>query len=146
MRGQVARKDKLGPDVVRPQIGVRPARFVITSELRGYESANSSPPIEPTNKQPKIVTFPFPLDAQCMSIDGMRRIDCLVLAVWEEGARLKVDRPQVLAKFSEFFLLFTSSQKPVFRQCKRVATRGYEIELEYHQKQAAHLSHMEYDT
>jgi hypothetical protein len=45
MRGQVARKDKLGPDVVRPQIGVRPARFIITSELRGYESANSSPPV-----------------------------------------------------------------------------------------------------
>jgi len=68
------------------------------------------------------------------------------LAVWEGGARLKVEHPQVLAKFSEFFLLFTSSQKPVFRQCKRVWTGGYEIEVEYHQKQAAHLSHMEYDT
>ena len=145
MRGQVARKDNLGPDVVRPQIG-RPARFVITSELRGYESANSSPPIEPTKKQPKIVTFDYPLGAKCMSSDGMLRIDCLVLAVWEGGARLKVEHPQVLAELSEFFLLFTSSQKPVFRQCKRVWTRGYEIEVEYHQKQAAHLSHMEYDT
>ena len=143
MRDQVARKNETGPDVVRAQTGVRPARFVITSELRGYELANSSPPVEP-KKEPKIVTFDPPLDAQCMSVDGTWRIDCLVLAVWERGARLEVKRPKVLTQFSEFFLLFSSFQKPVFRHCKRVWTRGYEIGVEYQQKQATYLRHMEY--
>ncbi len=143
MRNQTARKDKLGPDVA--QTRGRPARFVITSELRGYELANSNPPVEP-KKEPEIVTFDPPRDAQCMSIDGTWRIDCLVLSVWDGGARLKVKRPKVLTQFSEFFLLFTSSQKPVFRHCKRVWTRGYEIGVEYQRKQATYLRHMEYDT
>lgn len=144
MRYQVAREDQQGPDVVRAQTDVRPARFVITSELNDYKLASSSPPIV-AKKQPKIVTFDPPLNAQCTSIDGTRREGCLVLSVWDGGARLRLKEPTALAQFSEFFLLFTLSQKPVFRDCKRVWTHGYEIEVEYRQKQASYLMHMECD-
>ncbi len=67
-----------------------------------------------------------------MSVDGLRSTDCLVLSVWDTGAQLKVSRPGDLA---EFYLLFTSSPKPVYRQCKRVRTCGNVIEIAYLLKQ-----------
>lgn len=145
MRDQVARKDGVRPDRTRARTGTVPARFVITSEPSGYEPVNSNPLVEQKEKS-RIVTFNTPLDAQCMSADGTWHIDCQVLAVWADGASLKVKQPKALTKSSEFVLLFTSSQKPVLRRCKRVLTRGRAIGVEYCQDRASYLMHMEYDT
>jgi hypothetical protein len=81
----------------------------------------------------KRVTFASPLYAKCMSIDGVWATDCLVLSVWDTGARLQVRRPGDL---TEFYLLFTSSFRPVFRQCRRVSAWGNVIQVEYQPKQA----------
>ena len=66
-----------------------------------------------------------------MSIDGTRFIDCLVLSVRDNGAQLQLR----VHDLSEFFLLFTSSVKPVYRRCKRVSVRGDEIEVEYQRRE-----------
>jgi hypothetical protein len=79
-------------------------------------------------KELKRVTFDPPLYARCMSIDGMWSMDCLVMSVWDSGARLQARWPR---EIREFFLLFTSSVKPVYRRCKRVRMRGQQIEVEY---------------
>src|ERR1700677_3991269 len=71
------------------------------------------------------VTFARSLHAKCMSIYGVWSTDCLVLSVWSTGAQLRVRRPGVLA---EFYLLFTSSFRPVFRQCRRVSAWGNVIQ------------------
>ena len=76
----------------------------------------------------KRVTFARPLHAKCTSIDGVRATDCLVLSVWDTGAQLRVRRPGDL---TEFYLLFTSSVRPVFRQCRRVSAWGNVIQVEY---------------
>lgn len=80
----------------------------------------------------KRVTFARPLHAKCMSIDGVWSTDCLVLSVWDTGAQLRVRRPGDL---TEFYLLFTSSFRPVFRQCRRVSAWGNVIQVEYQPKQ-----------
>jgi hypothetical protein len=67
-----------------------------------------------------------------MSVDGVCCTDCLVLSVWDTGAQLQVGRPGDLA---EFYLVFTSSPKPVFRRCKRVGICGDLIEVAYQSKQ-----------
>jgi hypothetical protein len=88
------------------------------------------PPVNPA--QPKRVIFSTPLCARCVSADGLRSANCLVLCVWDTGARLQVSLPGDL---TEFQLLFTSSQKPVSRQCRRVSTWGNVIEVAYLRKQ-----------
>ena len=80
----------------------------------------------------KRVTFQRPLYARCMSIDGVWATDCLVLTVWDAGAQLQVRRPSDL---TEFYLLLTSSPRPVFRQCRRVSTCGNVIQVEYQRRQ-----------
>ena len=80
----------------------------------------------------KRVTFARPLYAKCMSIDGVWATDCLVLSLWDTGAQLQVRRPGDL---TEFYLLFTSSFRPVFRQCRRVSACGNLILVEYQPKQ-----------
>ena len=82
--------------------------------------------------EPKIATFATPLYANCMSIEGVWCTDCLVLSVWDTGAQLRVKRPSDL---TDFYLLFTSSPRPVFRRCKRIRTCGDVIEVEYQPKQ-----------
>jgi hypothetical protein len=67
-----------------------------------------------------------------MSVDGMWSTDCLVLSVWDTGAQLRVRRPGDL---TEFYLLFTSSLRAVFRQCRRVSTCGNVIDVAYERKQ-----------
>lgn len=67
---------------------------------------------------------------------------CLVVTVWEGGARLNVKSPEHL---TEFLLYFTWSHNPVSRQCKRVWTRGDEIEVECKREQPSYLMHMRYD-
>lgn len=81
--------------------------------------------------EPKRVKFDPPLSAKCASIDGIWSDDCVVVEVWDGGARLHVSWTDDL---EQFFLLFTSSVKPVYRRCKRVWTRGGEIEVEYQRK------------
>ena len=76
--------------------------------------------------KPRIITFANPLDARCMSVDGVWSTDCLVLSVWDTGAQLQVREP---GELTEFYLVFTSSPKPVFRRCKRVRTCGDVIEV-----------------
>ena len=88
------------------------------------------PALRPTT--PKRVIFSSPLHARCMSIDGICSIDCLVLSVWETGAQLQVRRPSELA---DFYLLFTSSLRPVFRQCRRLSTCSNVIQVAYQRKQ-----------
>jgi len=82
--------------------------------------------------EPKRVTFSTPICARCVSADGLRSTNCLVLSVWDTGAQLQASLPGDL---TEFNLLFTSSQKPVSRQCRRVSTWGNVIEVAYLRKQ-----------
>jgi hypothetical protein len=56
--------------------------------------------------------------------------------VWDTGAQLQVSLPGDL---TQFYLLFTSSQKPVSRQCRRVSIWGNVIEVVYLRKQPAFL-------
>lgn len=88
------------------------------------------PPVNPA--KPKRVIFSTPICARCVSAEGLWSTNCLVLAVWDTGAQLQVNIPGDL---TEFHLLFTSSQKPVSRQCRRVSTWGNMIEVAYLRKQ-----------
>ena len=88
------------------------------------------PPLD--RAEPKRIRFSTPLNAKCMSVDGLWSTGCLVLSVWDTGAQLKVSRP---GNLTEFYLLFTSSPTPVYRQCKRVRTFGNVIEIAYLRKQ-----------
>jgi len=91
----------------------------------------------------KRVTFQTPLYAKCMSIDGVWSTDCLVLTVWDAGAQLQVRRPSDL---TEFYLLLTSSFRPVFRQCRRVSTCGNVIQVDYQRRQPDFLLKAELST
>ena len=86
--------------------------------------------------EPKRVLFSAPICARCVSADGLWSTDCLVLCVWDTGAQLQVSLPGDL---TEFYLLFTSSQKPVSRQCRRVSICGNVIEVAFLRKQPAFL-------
>jgi hypothetical protein len=99
------------------------------------------PPLKPS--EPKRVIFSSPLCARCVSADGLWSTNCLVLCVWDTGAQLQVKLPSNL---TDFQILFTSSQRPVFRQCKRVSARGDVIEVAYLQKQPAFLLNAEMDS
>jgi hypothetical protein len=81
--------------------------------------------------EPKIVRFASPLYARCMSLDVVWCTDCLILSVWDAGAELQVRRPGDL---TEFYLLFTSSPRPVFRRCRRIRTWGDVMEAAYQKK------------
>ncbi len=76
----------------------------------------------------KKVTFTHPLDARCVALDESWSIDCQVLRVWDDGARLFVPDPLDVTRF---FLIFVSSPKLVLRRCKRVWVRGNELEVSY---------------
>ena len=86
--------------------------------------------------EPKRILFSAPLNARCVSADGLWSINCMVLCVWDTGAQLLASLPVHLTKFE---LLFTASQRPVSRQCRRVSTRGHVIEVAYLRKQPAFL-------
>ncbi len=78
--------------------------------------------------EPKRIVFSAPLNARCVSADGLWSSNCLVLCVWDAGAQLLASLPGHL---TIFHLLFTASQRPVSRQCRRVSTRGNVIEAAY---------------
>lgn len=93
------------------------------------------------NGKRKTVRFDPPRSAICVSTDGQLCTECLVISVWDQGARLHVQDAQAL---TEFALLFATSPKPVTRQCKRVSVRGNLIDVEYTREYPCHAKHMEY--
>jgi hypothetical protein len=71
-----------------------------------------------------------------MSVDRLWSTDCLTLSVWDTGAKLEVSLPGDL---TEFYLLLTSSPRPVSRQCRKVSTRGNVVEVAFLREQPAFL-------
>lgn len=109
-------------------------------ESRRYQPQTIGfPTLRSTSKR---VMFDPPLYAKCISIDGAWCIDCLVVTVWESGAQIKITRANDL---TEFLILFTSSRSPVRRRCKKVATYGNRIEVEFERKQPSYSMHLERD-
>lgn len=90
--------------------------------------------------EPKRVIFSVPFCARCVSANGSWSTNCLVLCVWDTGAQLQVSLP---GNLTQFYLLFTSSHRPVSRHCRRVSTRGNVIEAAYLWEQPAFLQSAE---
>jgi hypothetical protein len=89
----------------------------------------------------KTVRFDPPRSAICISLDGRLCTECLVISVWDRGARLNLEDVQAL---TEFVLLFATAPRPVMRQCKRVAVCGKLIDVEYVRDVPSYARHMEY--
>jgi hypothetical protein len=117
---------------VEPNVSV-PRAIVLSKKDRNKQTLGF-PPVNPAKT--KRVIFSIPICARCVSTDGLWSTNCMVLGVWDTGARLQVNLPGDLA---EFDLLFTSSQKPVSRQCRRVSIWGNVIEVAYRRKQPTFL-------
>jgi hypothetical protein len=113
---------------VEPNVSL--PRAIVLHTKDGNKQTLGFPPLNLA--EPKRVIFSTPICARCASADGLWSTNCLVLGVWDTGAQLQVSLPGDL---TEFHLLFTSSQKPVSRQCRRVSTRGDVIEVTYLRKQ-----------
>lgn len=122
---QTARKSLNAMDVVAQPQSREPSLVRAKKSSRRQPQTIGFPALR---TEPKRVKFDPPLSAKCTSIDGVWSDNCLVVAVWDSGARLQVTW---IDELDEFFLLFTSSVKPVYRRCKRVWIRGGEIEVEY---------------
>lgn len=69
-------------------------------------------------------------------------MDCLVLGVWEHGARLRVRDARGL---TEFDLIFSSGPKPVKRRCKRLSVRGNVVEVEFEKKKIRYVPEAEWN-
>jgi hypothetical protein len=82
------------------------------------------------NDRPKKVWFDPPLAVICTLNGGAVCTDCVVLGIWDSGARLRVPDAGIL---TEFDLLFTSGPRPVRRRCKRLSVRGNVIDVEFKQ-------------
>jgi hypothetical protein len=89
----------------------------------------------------KTVRFDPPRSAICISLEGRFCTECLVVSVWDGGARLNVEDVQAL---TEFVLLFATAPRPVMRRCKRVAVCGKLIDVEYVRDVPSYARHMEY--
>jgi hypothetical protein len=109
-------------------------RAIVLHQKDGNQQTLGFPPFNPA--KPKRVIFSTPICARCVSADRSWSINCLVLSVWDSGAQLKASLP---GDFTEFHLLFTSSQKPVFRQCRRVSVWSNVIEVAYLRKRPTFL-------
>jgi hypothetical protein len=107
-------------------------RAIVLYKKDGNKQTLGFPPFNLA--EPKRVIFSTPLCARCISVDGSRSINCLVLSLWDTGAKLEVSLPGDL---TEFYLLFTSPPWSVSRQCRRVSTRGNVIEVACLRKQPA---------
>lgn len=117
---------------IEPNVSL-PRAIVLQKENRATQTLGF-PPL--TLVEPKRVIFSTPLCARCVSADGVWSTNCLVLCVWDTGAELEASLPGDL---DLFYLLFTSSQRPVSRQCRRVSTQGNVFEVAYLRKQPAFL-------
>jgi len=116
----------------KPNVSL-PRAIVLHNENRATQTLGFPPLVL---VEPKRVVFSTPLCARCVSADGVWSENCLVLCVWDSGAELQASLPGDL---DPFFLLFTTSPRPVSRQCRRVSTRGDVIEVGYLRTQPAFL-------
>lgn len=137
-RAMSSKKESPGPLELRNDVLAQQVR---PSKSGCYQSQTLGFPL--LRREMKRVRFDPPRSARWMPIDAMWSKDCLVLSVWDNGALLRVRNPKNLTP--KFFLLFTSSVPPVFRRCKRVRTRGSEVEVEYQQEPPSYLRHMQGD-
>ncbi|HEU5092206.1 MAG TPA: hypothetical protein VFT30_05950, partial [Nitrospira sp.] len=80
------------------------------------------------NERQKRVWFDPPRSAICKLDGGAQCADCLVLGVWDSGARLRIEDTSIPA---EFDLLFASGPKPVRRRCKRLSVCGDVMDVEF---------------
>ena len=98
-------------------------------------------PVFERAKKPAHVRFDPPISATCVTIDGTYNADCLVIAIGELSAQLRIDPGR--SSLNEFFLIFTPGPKPVFRRCKTVSTRGKQVIVEFLPTRASFQKHME---
>lgn len=82
------------------------------------------------NDRRKEVWFDPPRPVICTLNGGALSTDCLVLAIWEGGARLRVEDASI---FTEFDVFFASGPMPVRRRCKRLSVRGNVVDVEFKQ-------------
>ena len=90
-------------------------------------------------KRAKKVYFEPALRARFVTLDGSGSTACEVTAVWESGARLRVQHPPPL----QFVLLFAWSPTVVSRLCRRVRWRGENVWVDYVRQRPCYS--MEYD-
>ncbi|WP_147407755.1 hypothetical protein [Rhodopseudomonas palustris] len=83
----------------------------------------------PTVKRPlqKRVWFDPPRPVVC-ALDEGATVECVVLGIWNSGARIRAQSPRLL---TEFNLLFASGPAPVWRRCKRLVVRGDVVDVEF---------------
>ncbi|WP_035686466.1 hypothetical protein [Bradyrhizobium sp. Cp5.3] len=86
------------------------------------------------------VQFNPPLEANYMTVDGIRSGNCLVLNTGDDGALLEHVPPTL----REFFLIFTSASavRPVYRRCKRASIQGTKMDVDYDRTQPCFARHM----
>ena len=80
------------------------------------------------NDRQKRVWFDPPRSVICTLDGGAVCTDCLVLCIWDSGAKLRVRDASIL---TEFDLLFASGPRPVRRRCKRLSVRGNVMDVEF---------------
>jgi hypothetical protein len=80
------------------------------------------------NDRRKEVWFDPPRSVICILDGGAVCTDCLVLCIWDGGAKLRVADGSIL---TEFDLLFASGPRPVRRRCKRRLVRGNVMDVEF---------------
>jgi hypothetical protein len=78
--------------------------------------------------KPKRVWLDPPWSIICILGGGAAPTDCLVLGIWDSGARLQVRDASIL---TEFDLLFASGPRPVRRRCKRRSVSGNVMDVEF---------------
>jgi hypothetical protein len=81
-------------------------------------------------KGAKGVEFENPLDVRVMAIDGTWCIDCQLIDVSENEARIRLTNSAV--NDTEFFLLLTKFGDPVFRMCIRRWVDGTLMGVSFH--------------
>jgi hypothetical protein len=80
------------------------------------------------NERLKRVWFDPPRSVICALNGGAVCTECLILGIWDSGARLCVRDDSIL---TEFDLLFASSPRPVRRRCKRLWVCGNVMDVEF---------------
>lgn len=80
------------------------------------------------NDRPKKVWFDPPRPVTCTIEGGVVCTDCLVLCIWDFGAKLRFRDASIL---TEFDLFFATGPMPVKRRCKRRLVRGNVMHVEF---------------
>ena len=76
----------------------------------------------------KRVWFDPPRPVVCTLDSGATLADCVVLGIWETGARLRVQDARLL---KEFDLHFALGPRPVMRRCKRLLVQGDVMDVQF---------------